>query len=43
VPALAGRLDQSETAVTLPDAIKFVPWSGAPTRSGEVNTNVFDW
>ena len=36
--ALAGPLDSSETAITLPDAISFVPWSGAPPRSGAMAT-----
>jgi hypothetical protein len=31
----ATTIDPSETAVTLPDAIKFVPWSGGPSDSGE--------
>lgn len=34
--AEAGVIDPSETAVTLPDAIRFVPWSGGPAGSGEV-------
>ena len=34
--AEAGRIDPAETAVTLPDAIHFVPWSGGPPGSGEV-------
>ena len=34
--AEAGMIDLSETAVTLPDAIRFVPWSGGPAGSGEV-------
>ena len=36
--ALAGSLDPSETAITQPDAIHFVPWSGAPPGSGEMAT-----
>ena len=36
--ALAGPLDSSETAITLPDAISFVPWSGAPPHSGAMAT-----
>ena len=36
--ALAGSLDPSQTAITLPDAIHFVPWSGAPAHSGEMAT-----
>ena len=36
--AQASRLNPAETIVTPPDAIKFVPWSGAPPHSGEVAT-----
>jgi hypothetical protein len=36
--ALASPLDPSQTAITLPDAISFVPWSGAPPRSGAMAT-----
>jgi hypothetical protein len=36
--AQAGRLDPAETAITLPDAIRFVAWSGAPAHSGEMAT-----
>lgn len=36
--ALASKLDRSETVITLPDAIKFVPWSGAPPHIGEMAT-----
>ncbi|WP_050420588.1 hypothetical protein [Bradyrhizobium tropiciagri] len=36
--AFASEIDPSKTAITLPDAIQFVPWSGAPTRSGEMAT-----
>jgi hypothetical protein len=36
--ALASTLDPSETAITLPDAIGFVPLSGAPQRSGALAT-----
>jgi hypothetical protein len=36
--ALASTLDPSETIVTPADAIHFVPWSGAPARSGELAT-----
>ena len=32
----AGEIDASETTVTLPDAIKFIPWSGGPAGSGEM-------
>jgi len=34
--AKAGMIDPSETAVTLPNDIHFVPWSGGPPGSGEV-------
>ena len=34
--AEASVIDPAETAVTLPDAIRFVPWSGGPAGSGEV-------
>lgn len=37
-PAKASKLDPAETVITLPDAIKFVAWSGAPARSGEMAT-----
>jgi hypothetical protein len=36
--AKAGKLDPAETIITLPDAIRFVPWTGAPAHSGEVAT-----
>jgi hypothetical protein len=36
--AQASRLNPAETLITLPDAIKFVPWSGAPPHSGEMGT-----
>jgi hypothetical protein len=36
--ARASRLDPSETVITLPDAIRFVAWSGAPMHSGELAT-----
>jgi hypothetical protein len=32
----ASVIDPAETAVTLPDAIRFLPWSGGPAGSGEV-------
>jgi hypothetical protein len=35
---LASPLDPSETAITLPDAIRFEPWSGAPPHSGAMAT-----
>jgi hypothetical protein len=35
-PAKAIKLDPAETVITLPDAIKFAPWSGAPALSGEM-------
>jgi hypothetical protein len=34
--AQASRLDPAETAITFPDAIRFVAWSGAPPHSGEM-------
>jgi hypothetical protein len=34
--AQAGTIDPSETTVTLPDAMEFVPWSGGPAGSGEM-------
>ena len=36
--AKAGKLDPAETIITLPDAIRFMPWTGAPAHSGEVAT-----
>jgi hypothetical protein len=36
--AFASEIDPSETTITLPDTIHFVPWSGAPPRSGEMAT-----
>jgi hypothetical protein len=36
--AFASELDASETMITQRDAIQFVPWSGAPPRSGEMAT-----
>jgi hypothetical protein len=36
--ANASKLDPAETIVTLPDAIRFVAWSGAPPHSGEMAT-----
>jgi hypothetical protein len=36
--ALASPLDSSQTAITLPDAISFVPVSGAPPHSGAMAT-----
>jgi hypothetical protein len=36
--AQAGKINPSETAITLPDAIKWVAWSGLPPRSGEMAT-----
>lgn len=38
VAALASPLDPSQTVITQRDAIKFVPWAGAPSQSGEVAT-----
>src|SRR4029453_154332 len=34
--AQASRIDPSQTVITLPDAIKWVPWSGLPPHSGEM-------
>jgi hypothetical protein len=34
--AHANKIDPSETTVTLPEALKFVPWSGGPAGSGEM-------
>jgi hypothetical protein len=36
--AKASKLSPAETIITLPDAIKFVPWSGASPHSGEMAT-----
>ena len=36
--AQAGRIDPSQTAVMLPTAMKWVPWSGLPPHSGEMAT-----
>ena len=36
--ARASRLNPAETIITLPDAISFVAWSGAPPHSGELAT-----
>jgi hypothetical protein len=36
--AHASPLNPAETVITLPDAIKFVAWTGAPAHSGEVAT-----
>jgi hypothetical protein len=30
--AKASKLDPAETIITLPDAIRFIPWSGAPAQ-----------
>jgi hypothetical protein len=32
----ATKIDPSETKITLPDDLKFVPWSGGPPGSGEM-------
>ena len=32
----AGKIDPAETAITLPGSIEWVPWSGAPSGSGEM-------
>src|SRR5439155_772029 len=34
--AQAGRIDPSQTVITLPDAMKWVPWTGLPPHSGEM-------
>ena len=36
IPARASIINPSETTLTLPDAIRFVPWSGAPPKSGDM-------
>ncbi|MGO9475892.1 MAG: cupin domain-containing protein [Rhodomicrobium sp.] len=36
--AQAGQINPAETAITLPDAIKWSDWSGGPPHSGEVAT-----
>jgi hypothetical protein len=36
--APAGILNPSQTAITLPDAVQWTPWSGVPPHSGEVAT-----
>ena len=36
--ANASKLNPSQTMITFPDAIKFVPWSDAPPHSGEMAT-----
>jgi len=36
--AEAGKIDPSQTAITLPNARKWIPWSGLPPRSGEMAT-----
>lgn len=36
--AFASKINPSETIITLPDAIHFVPWSGAPPHSAEMAT-----
>ena len=36
--ALAGGLNRVQTAITLPDVMRFVPLSGAPPHSGEMAT-----
>jgi hypothetical protein len=36
--AFASEIDPSETVITLPDAIHFESWSGAPAHSGEMAT-----
>jgi hypothetical protein len=34
----AAKLDPSETIITLPEAIRWTPWSGAPPHSAEMAT-----
>src|SRR5882724_6212303 len=34
----AGKLNPSETQITLPDQIKWTPWTGGPPHSGEMAT-----
>ena len=34
----AGRVDPSQTAITLPEAMKWISWSGLPPHSGEMAT-----
>jgi hypothetical protein len=36
--ARAGQIDPAETAITLPDAVKWSAWSDGPPNSGEVAT-----
>jgi hypothetical protein len=36
--ARAGEINPSETQITLPDAIKWTTWSGAPPHGGEMAT-----
>ncbi|MGA9720859.1 MAG: hypothetical protein WBQ86_00260, partial [Candidatus Binatus sp.] len=36
--ARASAINPSETQITLPDAIKWTTWSGAPPHSGEMAT-----
>src|SRR6266403_5254362 len=36
--ANASKLNPAETIIALPDAIRFIPWSGAPAQSGAVAT-----
>ena len=36
--AQAGKIDPSQTAITLPAAMQWVPWSGLPPHSGEMAT-----
>jgi hypothetical protein len=36
--ARASAIDPSETQITLPDAIKWITWSGAPPHGGEMAT-----
>ena len=36
--AQARKIDPSQTAITLPDARRWIPWSGLPPHSGEMAT-----
>src|SRR2546422_11075633 len=36
--AQAGRIDPSQTAITLPPALQWGPWTGLPPPSGEMAT-----
>jgi hypothetical protein len=36
--AHASKIDPAQTTITLPDAVRWVPWSGLPPHSGEMAT-----